>query len=86
MKAFSKAITTAAQSLEDWLADQTNTNLCDSVTIQNPAGNNIMYLGSDGNQPLELAAGDSISLPITRLDQTYVRGTNAELLTILIFP
>jgi hypothetical protein len=58
---------------------------CRSVTIQNPSGNSVLLWGDAASQPMSLAAGDMISIPVTSLKNLYINGTNTDVINVSIF-
>ena len=57
---------------------------CRSVTLQNPTGNDAVSWGAYEAQPMTLAAGDMISIPITSLKNLWFNGTNTEIINSTI--
>lgn len=61
------------------------TRRCESVTIQNAVANATVAIGNKAFQPLDLLAGQTITLPVKDLEGLYISGTNTQTVAILVF-
>ena len=60
-------------------------NIVRSVTIQNAVANATVSIGDKAFQPLNLLAGQTITLPVKDLNGLYISGTNTQTVAILAF-
>jgi hypothetical protein len=77
-------ITAAAKSLTTLLGQASHTR-CSSVIMQAPSGNaGVVYYGCQDEQPMTLAAGSSVEVPLANTDDLWLKGTANDTLGVFV--
>ena len=84
MRAFDIAVPTTAKSLKELIQ---NTDVkTRSINFQAPVANiGTIFFGDRSVQPAELDAGGAATLNEATFGSTYIKGTNGDRLTVLLF-